>query len=574
MKAGMPSFKKLTLTVALMLINMSADAAILPGAAMPDTVSRSLKSQEPQPKRATPQNIQEHQTQQSKAQQEAAMKIKFTLNGVILEGNHIYSTSQLSPLYKKQMHKTITVADLFVIVQGITNYYRNNGYIISRAVLPPQHVQDGVVKIQVVEGYLDKAKVIGDAKGAKCIVRAFGKEITKCRPLKLARMEEYLTLANEVPSTEVKAILAPSKTETGAADLVLNTTNHPITGYVSYDNYGTRYIGPQQMTANLALNSFILSGDSLQGTVTKTPKGNELSFSDVNYNTAIINEYTRLLVGSTRAHTFPLFVLESSQIDGLNNNYYSTLTYPLIRDRIQTWNISAGFNVLDSYVTSLGVKLYTDHIRSLDLGTAYSFADRWYGSNSLAADFRQGLPIWGYTTDTNQATAQTSRPGGVAQYTKLTFQASRLQAVHGPISLYGLVKGQYAFDPLLSSEQFTFGGNPIGRGYDVAELIGDKGLAGSLELRYDVGVGHLYLQSLQPYVFYDAGMIWNRLIAPGSPGKLSGTSAGVGLRFFMNKYVSGNFMWTQTLTKQVAAEEYIHQGRRPRLWFSLIASFG
>src|SRR3989338_8243642 len=77
-----------------------------------------------------------------------------------------------------------------------SNYYRNNGYIISRAILPPQKIQNGVVKIQIIEGYLDEVNVSGDPKWAKCILKAYGKQIAACRPLQLKRMEHYLLIAN------------------------------------------------------------------------------------------------------------------------------------------------------------------------------------------------------------------------------------------------------------------------------------------------------------------------------------------------------------------------------------------
>ncbi len=70
-----------------------------------------------------------------------AQKIKFKLGDIELVGNHVISTQVLSLLYKDKIGKEITVADLFAIVQNITNFYRNNGYIISRAILPPQHVK-------------------------------------------------------------------------------------------------------------------------------------------------------------------------------------------------------------------------------------------------------------------------------------------------------------------------------------------------------------------------------------------------------------------------------------------------
>ncbi len=149
---------------------------------------------------------------------------------------------------------------------------------------------------------------------------------------------------------------------------------------------------------------------------------------------------------------------------------------------------------------------------------------------------------------------------------------SRLQILNGPFSLYGVLQGQYAFNALLASEQFAFGGSIIGRGYDVAELIGDKGAAGSLELRYDWGIASALLASMQFYAFYDAGVIWNYYLIGGVPKEQSATSAGLGVRFIMSKYISGNVMWAQPLTKYVAAEQLIGNGWRPRVFFQVVAN--
>lgn len=556
--------------VGLSLIAVEVFAAVLPGAAQPEQVSRALTEEEFRPAQAAPSVTTPEQKEETPGG-EAAKKIKFQLNGIVLEGNRIYSTQQLRPIYQNKLGKTITVAELFGIVQDITNYYRNNGYIISRAILPPQHVKGGVVKIQIIEGFIDKVDATGQPRGAKCLVKAYGRKISECRPLSIKRMEHYLLIANEIPGTSVKAVLSLSKTTTGAADLTLVTESKPFMGYISYDNYGTRYIGPQQMTANLAINSIFASGDSTQGTVTKTPKGSQLSFLDVNYSTAFFNNGTRWQLGGTKAHTRPGFVLKPVKIDGVNYNYYTGLTFPTIRSREKSLTWILGFNYLDSHVTTFDIELYTDHIRSLSFGGSYNFVDSYRGSNLIYGDIRKGLPILGYTSDTNPNTALTSRPGGHADYTKVDVQLSRLQAITQHLSLFGLIKGQYAFEALLAAEQFTFGGSQLGRGYDVAELIGDRGLAGSLELRYDVNIGK-FIQTLQPYIYYDAGVIWNILVSTGSPDRLSGTAMGIGTRFYFSKYVSGNLMWTQVLTKPIAAEELIGDGKRPRVFFSIVAS--
>ncbi len=545
-------------------------ADVLPGSAMPEQVAKSLSTSEPEPGGPAPEQIQPPEPPASPLGPEAD-KIKFQFNGVILEGNQLFSTKQLKPLWEKELHKNISITQLFGIVQNITNFYRNNGYILSRAILPPQSIKSGVVHIQIVEGAIGKVDVRGNPYGARCLVRAYGLQIKRCPPMQLNRMEKYMYLANEIPGTQVKAVLSPSDTQKGAADLTLVTENKPFSSYFSYDNYGTRYIGPQQFTTSVQGNSLIASGDATQFTLTKTPKGHELTYADANYTLPMMDEGTRWMLGGTYTRTNPLFVLQPLQVEGVSNNYYTMIYYPIIRERATTLTARTGFNYLDSNVDELGFELYNDHLRNLDFGFTYNFADRFYGANLISSDLRLGLPILGYTTDTNPETAETSRPGGHAKYAKITLQLGRLQALYGPLSLYGFASGQWAFNALLASEQFAFGGSQLGRGYDVAELIGDKGAAGSLELRYDQGIGKLWVQNLQFYIFYDVGAIWNILSNASTPVKASGASTGGGVRFYFMKNLSGNLMWTQTLTRQVATEELISDGKRPRMFFSVVA---
>jgi hemolysin activation/secretion protein len=544
----------------------------LPSSALPEQVSKSLSKEQPAALPAPPQ-ITSPKKQESSPLGPEAEKIKFKLNSIVLEGNTVYTAQQLMLLYKENIGKTISVAELFNIAQKITYYYRNNGYVISRAILPPQNIKNGVVHIKIIEGFIGNVDVSGHPKGAKYLVNAYGNEIKKHPPLQINRMEKYLLLANEIPGARVRGVLSPSKTTTGATDLTLVTEMQTITGYISYDNYGTRYVGPQQWTGNLGFNSLIASGDATQFTYVKTPKGRELNYADLNYTLPIGGTRgIRWQFGGTRTHTHPLFVLRPSQIDGLTKNYYTTMNFPIIRTRGQTLTLRSGFNYLDSQVTIFREPLYTDHLRSLDLGGTYDFVDRWYGANLISADFRQGLPVAGYTSKTDPATAQTSRPGGRGRYSKITLQMSRLQSIKGPFFLYGAFNGQWAFNPLLASEQFTFGGPQLGRGYDAAEIIGDKGAAGSLELRGDFAIHKFLLRNIQFYVFYDIGAIWNKEVNATSLAKVTAATTGIGTRFFFTKYVSGNLMWTQPLTRQVAAEKLIGNGKKPRVFFSLVTS--
>ena len=557
--------------VAALLFSSSIYAQTLPGPAQAQQIRRYMDNPVVTPEGPSTTSNVEVFKDQAPSLSSTAQKAKFKLNKIILTGNKVFSTETLSKIYQHDLHKEITVGRLLQIVQEITDYYRAHGYISSKAMLPVQAAEKGTVHIIIVEGTVDRVSVTGSPKKSKSLVERYGHKIATCQPLELKCLEKYLLLANEIPATIVHGILKASENTPGASDLILDTQHQNVTGYITYDNYRTRYIGPQQITGHLEWNSFLMSGDNGQVTFAKTPKGQELTFFNANYNAAMNAEGDRWLIGGTRTNTHPLFVLQPFDVNGTDRNYYTVLSFPHIRTLTENLTYLVSFNYENATATSFSDKLYTDQLRSLGVGVLYNMTDRTQAVNSFYVDLRQGLPIFGYTTNT-AATALTSRPGGHAVYTKLDLQASRLQPLFYNLSLYGLLKGQYGFQALLTEEQFAFGGPELGRGYDIAEMLGDRALTGTLEARYDWNINRGFLSAMQFYAFYDFGKMWNFFLPNGIPPNQSATSTGLGVRFFFTKYISGNIMWTQPLTKQVAAEELIGNGRKPRTFFSLVAS--
>jgi hemolysin activation/secretion protein len=554
-----------------------APAQLLPNSVLPERASSNLATQPSTTPGTLPPLPKAKPQAASNALGPAATKIKFKLVQVILKGNTVYSSATLSKLYQNKINAVITVAELQEIVQSITNYYRNDGYVLSRAILPPQHVANGVVTIQVVEGYVDHVTVIGAPHGAKALIQRLGDQIAVQRPLKIKTMEHYLLLANSVPGVQVKAVLEPSKTNIGASGLNLVTQTKTFSGYVSYDNYGTRYIGPNEGTIGGEMESIFLPGDSTSFTMSRTTRPQELKFIQGSYNMAVGARGARLLFSMNQARTLPGFILTPLKINGDAFTLYSMLTYPLLRDRSQNLTLDTTFNYIDSKVTTLqqAFPLYDDHLRTFRIGVNYDLSDSWYGSNSAGAHFETGLDILGATPESRSESGFTSRFGASGHFAKLELLLSRIQQFGATrYSAFFIVKGQYSCEPLLATEQFGFGGaqQALGRGYDAAEIIGDRGLAGSAELRMNVVPNRLLLQAAQLYVFYDAGVIWNARNVVDQLKKQSATSAGVGSRFFFTQHISGNLLWAQPLTRDVDALAIIGDGRQPRVFFSLTAS--
>jgi len=499
-----------------------------------------------------------------------AEQIKFKLTRITLEGNTVYSDQEISTLYKNKINTLISVGDLLRVVQDITNYYRNNGYILSRAILPPQRVDKGIVHVKILEGFIDEVKIVGQPKRAQAVIQSYLNKIRYSKPLQVRTLEYYLLLVNNIPGVHVKAVLEPSKTTLAASTLNVVAETTTFSGYASYDNYGTLYIGPNEGTISGAMNSIFRSGDSTRVTFIETSRPKELQYGDLNYSSPIGSSGLRLTADLNQSNTRPGLNLRPLKIEGKSNNYTGTLDYPLILTRQTNVSVNGAFNYNDAGVNTFGQTLYEDHVRSVQVGVDVYNADKFKGTNVLSGDIEQGLNILGASHDPTSLTI--SRADATSVFTKLNLQATRTQQLGSRFSAFILAKGQYSNAPLLASEQFAFGGSQVGRGYDSADIIGDLGTGGTAELRMDVMPGWRFLQYLQPYVFYDGGIIWNRKNVSNIKTKQSETSAGFGVRFLITNHVSGNLMLAQPLTKQDATELVVGNGRRPRGFFSITVS--
>src|SRR5262245_8307229 len=106
-----------------------AYAVVIPSTAEPSQIEKRFENQQaptPTPKlrAVTPQKA----PIPSNLQKQMAQK-KFTLRKVVLEGNTVYSSAELSSFYQDKIGKTISILEAQSIARGITSKYRSNGYV-------------------------------------------------------------------------------------------------------------------------------------------------------------------------------------------------------------------------------------------------------------------------------------------------------------------------------------------------------------------------------------------------------------------------------------------------------------
>lgn len=475
-----------------------------------------------------------------------ASKINFKLNQIIFEGNTIFSDAELQKIFASKINQTISLGELEQMVHSVTTKYRLAGYILSRAILPPQVIKGGIVRVRVIEGFVSSETVKSDSALTTPLLEAYGARIVKARPLQIAVLQRYALLANDLPGYTVKSLLTPSPTVPEAADLTLFATHQKASAFISYDNFGTRYLGPQEVSVGGSLYSLLRPGDSNNFRFTVTGRPHQLRFMELTHTQPVGSNGLRWQFGTNYAETRPGFVLTPAMIVGRNALAFTDFSFPWIRDRARNLITHIAFNYQNVTATLLTFPFYEDRIRSLVMGATFDDTDSWRGINTGGFDVTRGFNIWGASNHENQ-----SRPKGTSTYTRMNLSLSRLQALSPRFSAYVAAHMQYSFQPLLATEQFGVGGPDIGRGYDPSEIVGDQGLDGKIELRMDTAPGYIFLQTVQYYIFYDAGIIKNK-DSIDLPNQQSLTSTGFGARFVFFPQVTGNFFVAKPLTKEAA----------------------
>ncbi len=453
------------------------------------------------------------------------------------------------PLYADLIGQDVTLSKIYDVADAIEGAYRSAGYPLVRAYIPPQRVSDGVFTIKVMEGYVAAVSVEGGSPDLQARIKHYLADAVKSRPLKLAPLERGLLLINDIPGVTATGILKASASTPGASDLIVAVAKPWISGGLEVDNRGSHFSGIWTITADAAINGVIDGADQLSASVTGSPHSQEQLGAQVRYRHPIGDDgLTGSLLGViTRGQ--PGSTLSAFNVRTDSYAFGPRLTYPLIRSRAQTLLFDGGFTVQDAKVDILGTGISHDHWRVLDLATDFLANDFLGGSLAGVLDVAQGLNVFGATPN---GSPELSRRGAKTDFTKFVVNARLLEPLGSSgFNLMLGVQGQYSFSPLVVGEEITFGGKQIGRGYDPGAVTGDRGIGGSVELRYtrkltDTGP----LVALEPYAFFDAAATtYINHGASFDPSLANETieSAGGGIRFWFNPNITVDLEAARTL---------------------------
>lgn len=503
---------------------------------------------------------------------EGAEKIKFVLKKIDLEGNTIFPPRDLYALYEEYIDKEVSPRTLVKIANKITAYFRDKGYILSRAYVPAQKIKHGMARIKVIEGFIDEVMIEWDEDMRKddriCF---YANRLKKIRPLDIKDLERALYQIRDLPGVTAKAILRPAKKTKRASDLIVKVKRSHFDVKMDINNDSTVSVGPWRYYSMLTFNDLLGENEqfSLYGSTTNPMS--RMKMFGVMYNVPIFCDgFTKLFLKFDKMYTDPKFAQGVLRQVGNMTSFSIGVRHTLIHERWLTW--SAGlwldFKNLrnDLYNAAALTRETRDKIRNLRLETTFDMADSLGGVNLVNVSVTQGIKNLGAEIKTGTGSQQSTRPDGRLDFTKFELSLSRSQTLGGGFSAFAQVNSQYAATSLLSPERFSFGGAPFARSYESNFLSGDSGIEAKLEVRYTQPFDNFF-KWVQLYGYYDYGMVWNNKPLGSEKAFLAAPGVGGGIKTKLMYGFSSHLEYGFPLKERVNTNK-----AKKRLYFGLTYS--
>src|SRR6266852_3224781 len=224
----------------------------------------------------------------SRPEARADSKPLVKLRQVSVTGALTIPADQLTTTYQPYLGKKVSQADLVAIAAAISDLYRAAGFHLSRAIVPPQDIRDGHLRLQVIEGSITEVALKGEDV-ERFGVRPVLDPVVAEQPSRLATLERQLLLINGRPGVRIAdTALEEIGGVTGRFRLVVHLKTWRVYTSFGIDNLGSSTVGPWQTYATGAFNSYLLPGDTLALNLSTTPGDpRELALGRLSYDVPV-----------------------------------------------------------------------------------------------------------------------------------------------------------------------------------------------------------------------------------------------------------------------------------------------
>lgn len=432
---------------------------------------------------------------------------RFVLRRLVFDTSKFITPDELSAVASKYVGKPVDIAVLQSIVAEINQIYAQRGIVTAIATLPPQTANNGIVKIKLTEGRLQKTSVEGNKlTSADYILKRAERPAGEV--LDVPQLNRDVVWFNRTNDVQIRALLQPG-TNFGLTDLQFAVTEPSRnTLQLFYDNQGVENTGKNQGGVYYKLHGLAGIDDRLTFYGVKSESDGNIN-GNVSYNLPFNPWGGRLGLSYTQGNIHiirgPFRTLD---VTGRSNQASVNVAQPLVAT--QSWLLQAtGAYMLGNSESDFAQVPVTDDRYTKNTG---GFSTTVSG-DAYSFTF---APVF------NRIDWHDKILGGNRSFDTLTGALNGTLRLPAQFYAVALASYQYTWEKLLPGDQiFSIGGPTTVRGYPTNTVAGDSGYYFNLELHRDLSD---VVKGLDMFVFTDSGQVFST-----TPANVQLDSSGIGV---------------------------------------------
>ncbi|MET0273244.1 MAG: ShlB/FhaC/HecB family hemolysin secretion/activation protein [Phenylobacterium sp.] len=395
----------------------------------------------------------------------------------------------MQPLIGRPLDKATATA----AAEALSALYAKSDVALYTIQAPQQDLSGGRLVLQAIEGRVAQVAIFGEVKTRQTpLVQAYAEKLTPERPLRRSTLERQLSLIGDIPGMVATPQLLQGPAP-GDVVLGLGLAPRRTDVMLTFINRGTPQLGRYQVQADFSAYGLLRAGDATKFTVSVPTEIERFQYYALTHSQALGTDGLRAQASAGYLRTRPEGVGGSG--DAKLASFQ--LSYPLIRSYEKNLYLTGAVDGLNSSNAQFGRVAASEKVRAVRGAAAYTLsqpkrailasATASYGSEDLG-----GAALPGTADD---------------RFRKLNLRGGYDQAIGERFVVRTKAIAQISPDRVPTSELISLGGDDFGRAFTQSTLMGDEGVAGSLELAVRPGFAPAPLAGSEIYGFADKGRV-------------------------------------------------------------------
>ena len=453
-----------------------------------------------------------------------------------VEGNSVLADIEIERAVYPWLGPGKSVADVENARAALEAAYQQSGYLSVSVALPEQSVASGVIRLQVIEGQVERLKVSGNRYTSRNELRAEVPELAPGTVPHFPTMQAELAQAGRSPERRVTPLLRPG-IRPGTMEVELAVEDElPLHGNIELNNRQSPDTSPLRLETGIRYSNLFQKQHSAGLNYVVSPQHPD--------EVSVLAGFYSAPLSATRSVSTFIQYSNSDVASTLGSNvlgkgttigarFSQTLPAPAgVTNYFHSLSLGADFKKLDETQNALGADAKKTPLLYMPLVAQYTFSGfgdsgEFSGNLGLVVNLNtqsRRVDCQGVDLDQFECRRAYARPGFAIARGDFSL-SKRLLGWEGSAKLDFQFSGQ----PLVSPEQIQAGGMDSVRGYYEGEAAGDAGWRLRAELKTP-SLLEVSGMGLRAVGFIEGAQLWLNSPLPGQTSEFSLASVGLGLR--------------------------------------------